>query len=712
MVKKRLTIQKAILVLITLMVLIIPLTANADDGDVVPWDGGMWWSPDILLSDNTGGAIVVEPRPGIPFGHPAHISAQRYDHNGKELWGPNGVEVSHLLNPTYPDAYYPAATEDMFGNIIVAYASINNIYAQRLDANGNKLWDEEIVVLYDVNPVHSPIITPDGAGGAYIGYGRKINHISNDGTVIDSNGYEYVPSVGVREFSMVYDGQRTIDRRTGEWLPGGVFLAWYSTSTEKIHAQHFKNGLLWGDTTAKEGVIVSTAYTYLGVPSERPTLRLMRDGIVGLDGGLIVAWSGRWVDISQVRAQRLNAGGDPEWGDDGVAVVDSSVVGGVSTIWHHYLKPPELTTDGAGGAILTWEDMRDTTPDNLGDRDVYCQRVNADGSFHWKTNGILVTWKPIDFANAGTERSPAMVSDGNGGVVIAVQYFGSSQNIFINRIDGEGVTIWTEWFGIWDDGDEFKDQTSPRIVFDGTGPEPKGAIVGWLGSQIHSEGYARKIEISDSPPGNDNIADAYTIYTYTGSASHTIGSVYRATNDGSSWCGTTGQPDVWYKFTAPDDGVLDINTCGTHDLYDFDVGLDTVLSLHSGIPGTIDNELVCSDNSFRAGCAVSGFNTDSFLTRSLNSGETVYIRVARYDSTTNGQFYLDWSFEPMIDTCEGNFDSDTDVDGTDLAIFAADFGRTDCINPPPCVGDFDDDGDVDGSDLALFAADFGRTDCP
>ena len=29
-----------------------------------------------------------------------------------------------------------------------------------------------------------------------------------------------------------------------------------------------------------------------------------------------------------------------------------------------------------------------------------------------------------------------------------------------------------------------------------------------------------------------------------------------------------------------------------------------------------------------------------------------------------------------------------------------------------CEGDFDGDGDVDGSDLATFAADFGRTDCP
>ena len=62
--------------------------------------------------------------------------------------------------------------------------------------------------------------------------------------------------------------------------------------------------------------------------------------------------------------------------------------------------------------------------------------------------------------------------------------------------------------------------------------------------------------------------------------------------------------------------------------------------------------------------------------------------------------------------CKGDFDRDGDVDGSDLAIFAADFGRTDCYNTGDCEGDCDYDGDVDGSDLAVFAADFGRTDCP
>ena len=34
------------------------------------------------------------------------------------------------------------------------------------------------------------------------------------------------------------------------------------------------------------------------------------------------------------------------------------------------------------------------------------------------------------------------------------------------------------------------------------------------------------------------------------------------------------------------------------------------------------------------------------------------------------------------------------------------------VTPPQCEGDFDEDGDVDGADLAVFAADFGRTNCP
>ena len=63
--------------------------------------------------------------------------------------------------------------------------------------------------------------------------------------------------------------------------------------------------------------------------------------------------------------------------------------------------------------------------------------------------------------------------------------------------------------------------------------------------------------------------------------------------------------------------------------------------------------------------------------------------------------------------CEGDLDCDEDVDGTDLAFFKEDFGRSlfnePCTIENPCNGDFDCDEDVDGSDALLITGDFGRS---
>ena len=78
---------------------------------------------------------------------------------------------------------------------------------------------------------------------------------------------------------------------------------------------------------------------------------------------------------------------------------------------------------------------------------------------------------------------------------------------------------------------------------------------------------------------------------------------------------------------------------------------------------------------------------------------------------TNGNGVGD-ACEPPAPACLADFDNDGDVDGTDSAIFAADFGRTNCSSGPACEADFDLDNDVDGIDASVFASEFGRIDCP
>jgi hypothetical protein len=103
---------------------------------------------------------------------------------------------------------------------------------------------------------------------------------------------------------------------------------------------------------------------------------------------------------------------------------------------------------------------------------------------------------------------------------------------------------------------------------------------------------------------------------------------------------------------------------------------------------------------------------------------------------TTSASYLDWdlhlqSASPCIDAGTNNAPlmPDTDIDGRDRVLDGDEDGTaiTDmgaCEFSPPLKGDFDTDCDVDGSDLAAyvmnsasislndFAANFGRTDCP
>lgn len=118
------------------------------------------------------------------------------------------------------------------------------------------------------------------------------------------------------------------------------------------------------------------------------------------------------------------------------------------------------------------------------------------------------------------------------------------------------------------------------------------------------------------------------------------------------------------------------------------------------------------------------WTVEGFIGVTASSGiKSVLIENGNWDGSDSSTFTLYDANMPFdVDhlqvigpkPCPSDFDNDGDVDGSDLAKFAADFGRTNCCGPGalPCEGNFDNDCDVDGSDLARFAKDFGRTDCP
>jgi hypothetical protein len=110
-----------------------------------------------------------------------------------------------------------------------------------------------------------------------------------------------------------------------------------------------------------------------------------------------------------------------------------------------------------------------------------------------------------------------------------------------------------------------------------------------------------------------------------------FGSTVGATNDGSVDCGqAAASPDVWYVYTATQDCRLRATTCGS--------SYDTVLSIHSGCPGTSGNELACNDDA----CGLQ-----SVVTVHATTGTSYWIRVSGYAGAT-GSFQLDTSCTVVI----------------------------------------------------------------
>jgi hypothetical protein len=171
---------------------------------------------------------------------------------------------------------------------------------------------------------------------------------------------------------------------------GGVIMVWedprVSASYPDIYAQRFNRfGQAMWDVNGVGICVYNNIQQYP---------RIAPDG----SGGAYIAWAdNRLASGRDIYAQRLNAAGTAQWTANGVVVC--ATVG--NQVEH------DMTADGAGGAILAWEDQRVFS-------DVYAQRINSSGNPVWTVNGVEVS-------STSYVAKVKVVSDGKLGAIIAVE---------------------------------------------------------------------------------------------------------------------------------------------------------------------------------------------------------------------------------------------------------------------------------------------------
>jgi hypothetical protein len=345
------------------------VTQWAVDGTPICTSANDQYSP-YIVPDGSGGAIVVwtDYRSG-PNGD---VWAQRVNASGVAQWMPNGVPVC-----TYTEAQSAGgAVPDGSGGAIVVWVDYRNsvdgdIYAQRVDAAGGTLWLFNGIVVCDFTGLQRDLqIVSDGSGGAIIAWEDFRSGSSLDVYTqrVNASGVVQWTADGVAVSTAVYNQE---DPQVVSDSSGGAIVTWEDFRTEitvpNIYAQRVDaSGLVrW----TADGVAVCTEVQDQTDPA------IVSDG----SGGAFITWHDpRSGAAYEIYAQRVNASGVTLWTKDGVAVTNA----GENQTY------PALVSDGSGGAMITWRgyNYSQSRPGT----DIYAQRLSASGIAQWDTNGVVL----------------------------------------------------------------------------------------------------------------------------------------------------------------------------------------------------------------------------------------------------------------------------------------------------------------------------------
>ena len=323
---------------------------------------------------------------------------------GTIAWTAGGVPVC----PAGLGQFDPTAVSDAAGGVVAAWIDSRNsgfdVYAARLDGNGNPLWPAAGVVLCASDSfMIQPVSVPDGSGGAFVVWGLfsgsafadvRVQHVTALGTIPvgwPPNGRSTVPGGA--------DGFGVIPTNDGFLLMGWVDLAGQIRVVRLTGA----GGLAPGWVAAGHAVGSSGNFN--------AEVAATTDGA----GGGYLCWD----DAGTAVVTRIGSGGTfpSGWSAAGTPLGVNALSSGLG-----------VAPIPGGDAMVFWTDFRNFN------FDIFAQRYTAAGATGagWPADGVPV------LTGAALEQLPDPVPDGAGGAAVICE-IGAADSMVVQRMTGAGA---------------------------------------------------------------------------------------------------------------------------------------------------------------------------------------------------------------------------------------------------------------------------------
>ncbi len=346
-----------------------------------------------------------------------------------------------------------------------------DLWAQKVDASGNLVWGEPVLVDGKADRQEDPVITRTSDNNYIIAwidfsqdldgdvFAQKINAQGqllwpaggkpvcvNTGVQIalnmeaDNDGGAFIVWVDDRNPSKDLYGQRLNSSGSPVWQVNGIPIA--NGTGDEIQNTMLPDG--------QGGMIIAYTHSYVGADdlfAKRfdasgtmvwPNTLTLSDAtgnqsgvrMAALTGGeFVFTWQDQRNADPDIYAQKINLQGQPQWGNFLIVYSDQSGLA----------RPqlnPRIVKTSDNGVVIIWEDHRLDTQNP----DLFAQKVSTAGTLVWASEGIALC--TAEFAQIG----PRMAADTNGGCFVVWDDLrnGNSPNddIYAQHLSSTGTALW------------------------------------------------------------------------------------------------------------------------------------------------------------------------------------------------------------------------------------------------------------------------------
>lgn len=343
------------------------------------------------------------------------VYAQKIDGEGNLLWQEGGVPVCTLAGMQIALNMEP----DNEGGVYIIWVDSRNpskdLFGQRLSANGSPLWIiNGIPIATGLGDEMQNTMLPDGEGGMIIAYTHSYagnddlyaKRFNANGTMVWQNTLVISEAEGSQS-----------DIRMAALNDGNFVFTWADkrSADTDIYAQkiNLAGDLLWGSY-----LIVYSDQNGLARPQVNP--RIVKTS----DNGVIIVWEDFRLDTQNpdLFAQKISASGIKQWSEEGIALCTAEFA----------QLGPRLASDNNGGCFVVWDDLRNGNAPNV---DIYAQHLSASGNALWEANGKAICIAP-------NEQSGSLIKVSNNFVFINwMDIRNGSVGIYYQALTYEGTVL-------------------------------------------------------------------------------------------------------------------------------------------------------------------------------------------------------------------------------------------------------------------------------